>query len=140
MNVKKIGTFNFLFLNKDFDKNEIVKKISSLKEIKVDNLQDAKNKVANLLLIAKEHNCLFAIYKEIEHSLYDSFELRDESAECFPIFVIQSQKEIISELHIGENPLEEENNAPIKKDKATKVSTGKFLQLLNKNKYILFFV
>lgn len=62
VNVKNVGSFDFFFISKDFNKDEVIEKISVLKEIEVIDIETAKNKVNKLFESFGDSKSLFLIY------------------------------------------------------------------------------
>ena len=62
VNVKKVGSFYFFLKSEGFNKQELIQKIGELKEMPINNLQEAKAKVSALLAIMKEYDSLFVLY------------------------------------------------------------------------------
>lgn len=74
VNVKEVGGFDFLFKQIDFNKEEIIKQIIALKEMQVDSLESAKEKVIALFNIFGNNLPLFVCYSpkgEFQISLED---------------------------------------------------------------------
>ncbi len=103
VNAKGIGTFHFIFLAEGFNRDGINKEISTLKDFEVTDFETAKYKVSTLINIVKEHNPLFAVYKEITDSHFYSGELQYMVGSSFPIFVILSEvvEDEVQELDVG---------------------------------------
>lgn len=76
VNVSDVGLFHFFYEINGFDKEEIIKEISILKEIEVTDLESAINKVNKLLDIAKKYDPKFLIFKEQgnKYSILDQLE------------------------------------------------------------------
>lgn len=62
VNVKEVGGFDLLFKQVDFNKEEIIKQIIVLKEMQVDSLESAKEKVSALFNIFSNNPPLFVCY------------------------------------------------------------------------------
>ena len=62
INVKEVGGFDLLFKQVDFNKEEIIKQVIALKEMQVDSLESAKEKVVALFDIFKDNAPLFVCY------------------------------------------------------------------------------
>ena len=141
VNVKLVGVFHFLFKNEGFNKEEVIKQVSALKDLKVDNEESAKYKVEALLNTLKNYNPLFVVYKECDDSYYFSYELETAINNQFPLFIVKVEKnDSVSEFFVGENQYEERSNKPEKKKKATKINKEKLLKELNSNKFSLLLV
>ena len=62
VNVKEVGGFDLLFKQVDFNKEEVIKQVIALKEMQVDSLESAKEKVVSLLNIFGNNSPLFICY------------------------------------------------------------------------------
>ena len=62
VNVKHIGSFDFFFKQEGLDKNAVIEGVSKLKEITVENKEQAKEKVNALYDSIKGSNPLFMLY------------------------------------------------------------------------------
>ena len=62
VNVKNVGGFDFLFKQDNFEKDTIIEKIAVLKEMPVDNYEQAKEKANALFVLFKENGPLFMLY------------------------------------------------------------------------------
>ena len=64
VNVKGVGSFQFIFKKEGFQKDEVIEQVSSLKDLKVDNAESARYKVTALINILKHYEPIFCIFKE----------------------------------------------------------------------------
>lgn len=141
VNVKNIGTFHFLFRNEGFQKEDIIKQISGLKDLNVDNAESAKYKVEALISIVKNYNPLFAIFKEDEDSYYYSYDLEMAVNHLFPLFIIKIKyDEGTDEFSIGGATLEEGEPITNKKPKFIKWDKNKLVKELLRNKFSLLLI
>lgn len=62
VNVKNVGGFDFLFKQEGFEKEKVIDGVSGLKEMPVENVEQAKEKVNALFNTIKESNPLFFLY------------------------------------------------------------------------------
>ena len=62
VNVKKVGGFDFIFSQNGFEKDKIIEMIAALKEMPVENIEQAKEKVNALFDAVKDKNPLFMLY------------------------------------------------------------------------------
>ena len=71
VNVKDVGSFRFIFSKDGFDKDEIINKISALKDINVIDVRSAQNKVNALLSIVDQPSLLFMVYEPLDDLYID---------------------------------------------------------------------
>ena len=89
VNVKNVGGFDFLFKQDSFEKDATIKKIVALKEMPVDNYEQAKEKANALFDIFKDNNPLFMLYSpKGEFPLLNN----DLSIDTFKFFVKKEEK------------------------------------------------
>ena len=131
VNVKEVGTFHFIFNKEGFEKDEIINRIASLKEIEITDARTAKNKVTLLLDIVDRPCLLFMIYDGLDNSYIDKTYFTMFMNKDIQTFFIVKEQEAVEfyEVSVGE----EEPQADAQKSK--KSSSGK----LNKAKIKQFF-
>ena len=89
VNVKNVGGFDFLFKQDGFEKEMIIEKISALKEMLVDNLEQAKAKAKALFDVFGENRPLFLLYSpKGEYVLAKE----DLSLDTFKFFIKREEK------------------------------------------------
>ena len=141
VNVKNVGTFHFIFKNDGFNREDILKQVSGLRELNVDNAESAKYKVEALIGAVKGYDPLFAVFKESPDTYYYSYQLELEVNHQFPLFVIKIQEDLrIDEFSIGADEFQETGNKPERKKKFTKISKDKLLKEIARNKFSLLLV
>ena len=142
VNVKEVGTFHFIFKKDGFNKEEAIKQVSTLKELSVNDPDSARFKVKTLMSVLREYNPLFIVYKESVNTYYYSYQLETSIAYTIPVFAITQPgfEEEMTEFIIGDDPTFEEATTQVKKKKAFKISKGKILTELSKNKFSLLLV
>ena len=98
VNVKSVGGFDFIFKQNNFEKDKIIEMIAALKEMPVENIEQAKAKVDALFEVVKEKEPLFMLY-----SPKGEFVLQQEdlSIDVFRFYIKRTEKP-----------------APVKKEKA----------------------
>ena len=141
LNVKQIGIFHFIFRNAEFKKDDIMREVSGLKDLNVDNVESAKYKVAALINIIKNYNPLFAVYKESNDTYYYSYELEGLTNHLFPVFIIKvEQLNKIYEFSIGEDHHEELASTSDKKSRVTNFRKDKVLKEIVRNRFTLLLI
>lgn len=141
LNVKQVGTFHFIFNNKEFKKEQIAKELSGLKDLNVDNVESAKYKVAALINIIKNYNPLFAVYKESNDTFYYSYELEGLTNHLFPVFIVKVQQlDIMYEFSIGEDHHDELVSTYDKKNRVSNFRKDKILKEIARNRFTLLLI
>ena len=103
VNVKEVGTFRFIFNKDGFEKEEIINRVSELKNIEVVDGNTAKNKVSALLNIVEKPYLLFMIYEQYDDSYidYDYFKfLMNREIQTF--LIKKEKKQEVFEISVGE--------------------------------------
>lgn len=138
VNVKDVGSFRFIFNKEGFDKDTIINKISSLKDIEVVDVRTAQAKIEALLSIVDIPSLLFMVYEEIDDFYIDSNYFYYLMNHNIQTFLIKKEKEDLPlfELNIGDDIIE---TKPVKKKKIfkgiSKESTKRFLKQLSDKKF-----
>ena len=89
VNVKNVGSFDFLFKQNNFEKDKIIEMIAALKEMPVENIEQAKAKVNALFDIVKEKEPLFMLYSPRGEFVLQS---EDLSIDIFRFYVKRIEK------------------------------------------------
>ena len=89
VNVKDVGGFDFIFSQNDFEKNKIIEMIAALKEMPVENIDQAKEKVNALFDAVKDKNPLFMLYSPKGEF---AVQAEDLSIDIFKFYIKRTEK------------------------------------------------
>lgn len=89
VNVKKVGGFDFIFSQNNFEKDRIIEMVAALKEMPVENIEKAKEKVNALFDAVKEKNPLFMLYTPKGEFVLQG---EDLSIDVFKFYVKRKEK------------------------------------------------
>lgn len=117
VNIKEVGSINFIFNKDNFNKKEIINEISKLKELEVNDLESAKNKINQLLDIANKYKPLFLIYKNSDNTKIDEKSIYELLNERFISFIIREEEKI--------EPVKEELKEEDNKEEKEQIKKGK---------------
>lgn len=141
VNVKCVGVFHFIFKTSSFKKEDILREVSGLKDLNVDNAESAKYKVAALINIVKNYDPLFGIYKEETDTYYYLYELEGAVNHLFPVLVVRAELDVqTSVFNIGEEEHNELAASQEQKKKTYKYSKERILKDITRNKFSLLLV
>lgn len=137
VNVKEVGVFHFIFNKEGFDKDDIISRVSSLKDIEVNDMLSAKNKVTFLLNIVDKPCLLFMVYEEYDGSYLDVNYFRIYFHKNIQTFFIRPERDIeLYELNIGDSyQVEAPRTKKFVKVKTEKREKTNYLKLINEKKF-----
>lgn len=124
VNVKDVGSFHFIHKAEGFNKKEIVKSISTLKDMEATDNESAFEKVSKLFDIIKDNNPLFIIYEPNRDSLLDIDRLGEVVHGLCHTFIIKLPE-------LSEEDNKEEDNDEKKEEGKVK----KIFSLIGKQKF-----
>ena len=118
VNVKDVGVFRFIFNKEGFEKDEIINQISALKNMIIEDVERAKDKV-NLLLDIVEKPCLlFMIYEASDNSYITNEYFVSFMTRNIQTFIIKKEKqEVMYEVNLVTE--EEQDESPKNKKDRT---------------------
>ena len=91
VNVKGVGGFDFIFSQNGFEKDKIIEMIAALKEMPVENIEQAKEKVNALFDTVKEKNPLFMLYSPKGEFVIQA---EDLSIDIFKFYIKKVEKPV----------------------------------------------
>lgn len=91
VNVKGVGGFDFIFTQNGFEKGKIIEMIAALKEMPVENIEQAKEKVNALFDTIKEKNPLFMLYSPKGEF---AVQAEDLSIDIFKFYIKKTEKPV----------------------------------------------
>ena len=141
VNVKSVGTFHFLFRSEGFRKDDLISKVSTLKDMTVDSSESAQDKVEALIAIVNQFQPLFAVFKESDDSYYHLYLLEETVNNAFPVLIVRVEiNRDIDEFNIGGDEFEAAANNPEKKKKVARYSKERIIKDVAKNKFSLLLI
>ena len=137
VNVKDVGSFRFIFSKDGFDKDDIINKISTLKDINVIDVRSAQNKVNALINIIDQPSLLFMIYDALDDLYIDENYFRYLMNHQIQTFLIkkEQEEEIMYELNVGEQPVDNQNKKKKSSLKINKEGIKKFFRHVAEKKF-----
>ena len=122
VNVKDVGTFRFIFNKEGFEKDDIINKVSALRDFDIVDSRTAQNKVNALLNIVSQSSLLFMVYEELDDLYIDSYYFRFLMNYPIQTFLLAKEKEqVFYELNVGDEivvtPATKKKKAPLKINK-----------------------
>ncbi len=108
VNVKEVGIFRFIFNKDGFEKDEIINRISLLKERVVVDTQSARDKVTVLLDIVDRPYLLFMIYEPFDMSYINTDYFTTFMTKNIQTFLLKEEKEVrFYEVSVGHDEIEQ---------------------------------
>ena len=132
INIKESGSLYVLFNKSDFNKEEIIKKITELKDIKINNKESSLDKHKKVFDILESYHPIIYLYIEKHEYCLHKDELRKIYKGNSPFFIIEKEIEV-------EEPIIVTNKEEGKKEKK-KFSFKNFILPIKKYKYHFLFL
>lgn len=128
INIKESGSLYVLFNKSDFNKEEIIMKITELKDIKINNKESSIDKHKKVFDILESYHPLIYLYIEKHDYYLNKDELKEIYKGNSPFFIIEKEIEV-------EEPIIVSNN-----EERKKFSFKNFILPLKKYKYHFLFL